>query len=245
MMADAKIQDAPAGAEPWDKLLAESSSAYRAFLVYRDLGLTRTLDRAGATVYARAQKGLKKGANGGAQKGRKRGATGTIRKWAADFDWLERAAAWDRHLAREAAAAAVEEERKLARDRVQFRRDALRRAYEFGLAALEQAKLVISFPLITKTITADGGKTVTVVQAVDVDEKYKATKMGVIAFDVALRAIDLDIAADKASAAAAIDTSLAALEEAGLGLAEWVREKQALIGSIPDEPPDDDPNEEE
>ncbi len=71
-------------AEAVGRLPGESAKAWAAFVAYRDLGPSRTLDAAGWQLH-------------GAQTGRKRGATGRIRSWAKKWRWRERAAAWDAH----------------------------------------------------------------------------------------------------------------------------------------------------
>jgi len=64
--------------QPWERLDNESSKAYRAFCVYRDLGPDRSIDKAMAAV---------------GQKNRR-----TWGEWCSKYNWVERAAAYDSYL---------------------------------------------------------------------------------------------------------------------------------------------------
>jgi hypothetical protein len=109
--------------EPWERQPGESDRAFEAFRLYRDLGPSRTLDRAGELVSPReGPTGAQGGAQDGAQPGRKRGATGCIRGWAAKHHWAERAGAWDAHLDRERRAAAERAEAEEVEDFAKARR---------------------------------------------------------------------------------------------------------------------------
>src|SRR6516164_7874165 len=63
----------------------ESDRAFAAFCCYRDLGPKRSLDEVGKRLYR-------------GRSGRKRGATGRIQEWSIQWNWRERAVAWDAHL---------------------------------------------------------------------------------------------------------------------------------------------------
>lgn len=60
--------------KPWDRQPGETSKAYHAFVTYRDLGGERSLEK--------AAKELGK-------------TTGTIDRWASQWKWSSRTAAWD------------------------------------------------------------------------------------------------------------------------------------------------------
>ena len=60
--------------QPWDARLDESSKAYEAFSIYRDMGIQRTLGKVAAK--------LKK-------------SDTLIARWSRTYGWVERAAAWD------------------------------------------------------------------------------------------------------------------------------------------------------
>ena len=76
------MSDASDDTLPWERQPGESARAFRAFAVYRDMGLGRTLEATGRQV-------------SGGNPGRKKGTTGCIRNWYQKFNWAERARAWD------------------------------------------------------------------------------------------------------------------------------------------------------
>lgn len=61
----------------WERQDGESSRAYQAFVVYRDLGPERSIDKAIAAA------------------GKARGNRGHWQRWSSAFRWVDRAAAWD------------------------------------------------------------------------------------------------------------------------------------------------------
>lgn len=61
-------------AKPWERQEEETSKAYAAFCVYRDLGPERSLAKAGAAL----------GKN-----------PGGLEEWSSKNDWVKRSAAWD------------------------------------------------------------------------------------------------------------------------------------------------------
>jgi hypothetical protein len=86
--------DEQQGRKPWDKLPEEPDEAYARFLVFRNLGVGRTIDAAYATIRTSAANRAK------SRKGKKSAksttrASGQWFKDAATFHWAERAAAWD------------------------------------------------------------------------------------------------------------------------------------------------------
>jgi hypothetical protein len=68
--------------QPWERLPTETSSAFTAFTLYRDMGRERSLDKVGLELSKKA-------------KSRKRARTGHICVWARDNRWVERARAYD------------------------------------------------------------------------------------------------------------------------------------------------------
>lgn len=68
----------PDGGAPWDQMPHESGKAYEAFLVYRDMGIARSV-RAAARQMGKVRS--------------------QIDRWSARYDWVNRAKAWDSHLA--------------------------------------------------------------------------------------------------------------------------------------------------
>lgn len=65
----------------WTPEPGESPKAYQAFAIYRDLGPSRSIDRA-YEVYS-------------GQQGSKKRASGRFTKWSTDHDWVERAREFD------------------------------------------------------------------------------------------------------------------------------------------------------
>lgn len=78
---------------PWERQPGETSKAYAAFSVYRDLGGERTLEK--------AAKELGK-------------STGTIDRWAAQWGWKARTEAWDSMPVRKAEEAYTEMTKRIA-----------------------------------------------------------------------------------------------------------------------------------
>ncbi|MFC9604563.1 hypothetical protein ACFTTN_14025 [Streptomyces niveus] len=81
--------------DPWERQPGETPKRHARFLVFRDLGLTRTLAKASdelALSYSH------------------------VRALAAEYRWQDRAASWDAHQQRQYTAELEEERRKAARD---------------------------------------------------------------------------------------------------------------------------------
>lgn len=66
--------------QPWMKREDETSKAYHAFCLYRDMGLQRTLDKVRQEL------------------DRPSGYISYIKKWSSKHDWVSRAEAYDEHL---------------------------------------------------------------------------------------------------------------------------------------------------
>ena len=71
---------------PWERQPRESARAYGAFCAYRDLGPCRSLKAAAEAFYKRTSAAVSR----------------QLKTWSAAFHWVERTAAWDRHLDAEA-----------------------------------------------------------------------------------------------------------------------------------------------
>jgi hypothetical protein len=80
---------------PWEQLPGESSKAYAAFAIYRDLGPRRSLEEASRLYHNKTPESATPTAGG-----RRREASGQIRRWAGRWDWVARARAWDQELER-------------------------------------------------------------------------------------------------------------------------------------------------
>ena len=70
---------------PWDQLDGETGPAYKAFLIYRDLGSERTLSDA-----------CRKGVKNRRQRRSERGPDERRPEWYQKHHWHQRALAWDR-----------------------------------------------------------------------------------------------------------------------------------------------------
>lgn len=80
--------------EQWDQQPGEPGPAYQAFVVYRDLGVARSLDAA----YRKSHE-AQRGRDGGADAPSGKRASGRWRTWCQAYRWAERAGAWDGRLA--------------------------------------------------------------------------------------------------------------------------------------------------
>ncbi|WP_422931380.1 hypothetical protein [Singulisphaera sp. PoT] len=145
---------------PWEQLPGESGPAYRAFLVYRDLGPDRTVNLASRKLAempspegarkrrGKAAEGPRKGAENP-----KPGASGQIRKWSKGYSWAERATAYDQHLAR----AKVRGETKAVESYAAKRKRQALEGEDVAIAAAVQLKIdalsILKTPLFTATDT--------------------------------------------------------------------------------------------
>jgi hypothetical protein len=84
---------------PWDRRPKESVAAYRAFLVYRDQGLDRSLTAVKAVYAQRPTK----------ESGARRP---DLERWSSRYQWVERCRAWDNHVQAEKDKVALAEARK-------------------------------------------------------------------------------------------------------------------------------------
>lgn len=101
--------------DPWERQRGESSKAFAAFCAFRDAGGTRGVQRV-ATELAKSRT--------------------LMARWAARWNWHERAAAWDRKLDDEARAAAVAEVKQAAVNHAKQAR------MMFAWAAVETKKII-------------------------------------------------------------------------------------------------------
>jgi hypothetical protein len=81
---------------PREQQPKESARAYGAFCTYRDLGPCRSLKAAAEAFYRTSAEPSAK------SRRRPKGTARHFEKWSAAFHWVERVAAWDRHLDAEA-----------------------------------------------------------------------------------------------------------------------------------------------
>jgi len=114
----------------------ETDSAFAAFQMYLSLGSTRSVRRA-AVECSKRNRGSKKDH-------RLRG--GAYVKWAAKFRWVERARAYDDHMAKQAHAAKEEATREWITELVEANKEVLRLVYR-------RIKEVLSLPSTRHTVT--------------------------------------------------------------------------------------------
>lgn len=77
-----EVEETNGARRPWDQLPEETTKSYSAFLMYLDMGM-----------HDRSQSGLAKILYGNEK------STGQISKWSVNYDWINRAEAWDRYCA--------------------------------------------------------------------------------------------------------------------------------------------------
>ena len=118
-------------AQAWTRRPGETSTAYAAFCIYRDLGPGRSLDAA----YAQAQ---------GLQKGDKR-ASGHFQRWHRDYAWHSRAEAFDAFLDEAKRQAEVEKWKQRGEELAE-------QQWAVAMAMLEKAQQMLAFPLAQQTI---------------------------------------------------------------------------------------------
>ena len=130
--------------KPWEQQPSESGQAYKAFCVYRDLGLERQIKLAYRTATKRPDSDQ---------------VSGRWSQWAKRYEWEQRARAYDAHLAN------VEQqarEREVARRATEIERRR-KEAQDIAWALFEELKAklqqMLKLPVITVTDT-DGKKTV-------------------------------------------------------------------------------------
>jgi hypothetical protein len=109
---------------PWEQLPGESARAFGAFCAYRDLGPRRSLRAAAAAFYEQPSAARER----------------QLDKWSRAFRWVERAAAWDRHLDAQARQAQQEARREMTERHVKEARALQAKALE-RLRALRPEEL--------------------------------------------------------------------------------------------------------
>src|SRR5260370_1261316 len=109
---------------PWEQQPGETPRAYGAFCVYRDLGPRRTLAAAAAAFFERTGDAPER----------------QVDKWSSAHRWVERAAAWDRHLDAESCQAQEAARKEMAERHVREARGLQAKALE-RLRALRPEEL--------------------------------------------------------------------------------------------------------
>ncbi len=119
---------------PWDRLPSESAAAYRAFIVYRDMGTDRSLSAVARRLKTRT---------GGDSEGAKNRAPSRIKHWSTTHRWVERAAAWDAMLQGAADAVRIQEAERWERRRLRQ----LEAAYDDGSRLRRKGRELLDQPV--------------------------------------------------------------------------------------------------
>lgn len=127
---------------PWDRRAGESESSWGAFLVYRDLGLGRSLERVAETL----AEGEHRTCTGHAPLGIDR-----LKKLSARNSWVDRSRAWDNHLQRERDRVAVEQAAEWERRRLA----ALESVWQDAERLRAKADKMLAFPLQRTVVECD------------------------------------------------------------------------------------------
>lgn len=97
-------------APQWDRQPGESSRAFAAFVAYRDLGPSRSIDSAWRA--AQTKQAAKKRQKGGRSAARR--ADGRFSAWCKKWRWVERAELWDADIDRQRQQAEADARRRMA-----------------------------------------------------------------------------------------------------------------------------------
>lgn len=133
--------------KPWERQPGESSKAFRAFTIYRDMGPARSVKQA-----YREYTG-KHDFQGDVGKAR------YFQKWNIGTGWVKRAEAYDAHIER-LTREAEEEALRQSAGRWAIRMEELREAeYQAGISLLQKATKMLEFPL-EQVVEKNGGQTI-------------------------------------------------------------------------------------
>jgi hypothetical protein len=221
--------------QPWEQLPDETARAYEAFLIYRDLGGTRTVDAVAARI---------RGGAAGAQPGRKR-AAGRLFIMAKDNDWAERARAYDLHqaLLKQQAADKV----TVQRTRIWAEREGrqLEDDYRLGRRLVQQAATISEMPVVRQTVASDG--VTTIYEPVDLKDIAAAAAIAEKGRAMAWDAINKGLGHENADAIERAKTEAAArpqgdVSAAQRNLEDWrARQRQHMLTFDPTRPPGEAP----
>lgn len=174
--------------EPWEQKTGESSKAYQAFCLYRDMGPTRTL----LDAYKQAiehQRG-----RGQVDPNRRFQTSGQWAGYARRYDWEHRALAYDHRLSLaklKGAEIAATEQGHLWQGR---RDEHAERLWKVYLVLMAKAETVAAFPVTRTTVARPpsaenpAGSPMTV-EAVNIEDLLKASRLALNADQLAWNAI--------------------------------------------------------
>ena len=129
------------GMRVWERVEGESPRAYSAFQCYRDLGPERSLATASELYYGRQSGGK---------------AAGQISKWSRQFEWVDRARAYDDFLDMVRQDAVEKRTRNRAAELAERQERLRERCLEIGEKAADKAAQMIEWPLAEQTLVRPG-----------------------------------------------------------------------------------------
>jgi hypothetical protein len=143
---------------PWDQRGGESSAAFAAFILYRDMGPTRALSEVAEAMRRRrttsSRSELVEGDTRATRGRHRRPIPGYLSHWSRDFEWASRASAWDAQLQASAAEsvtkAAAESNSARAAWLLKLRDDDVGEAIEDADMVIKQGRYLSRFPAKTQ-----------------------------------------------------------------------------------------------
>jgi hypothetical protein len=143
---------------PWDQRGGESSAAFAAFILYRDMGPTRALSEVAEAMRRRrttsSRSELVEGDTRATRGRHRRPIPGYLSHWSRDFEWASRASAWDAQLQASAAEsvtkAAAESNSARAAWLLKLRDDDVGEAIEDADMVIKQGRYLSRFPAKTE-----------------------------------------------------------------------------------------------
>lgn len=221
--------------QPWEQRPDETARAYAAFLIYRDLGGTRTVDAVAARI---------RGGADGAQPGRKR-AAGRLFIMAKDNDWAERARAYDLYEASLKQQAADKVTVQRARIWAEREGRQLEDDYRLGRRFVQQAATISEMPVVRQTVAKDG--VTTVYEPVDLETIRHAAAIAEKGRAMAWDAINRGLGHENADAARRAQEEAASRPPGDVGEAQrrleaWrAEQRRRMLTYDPAQPPGDEP----
>lgn len=148
--------------EPWDQQPGETPGAYRAFVVYLELGITRTLDAAYRST--RPPPGPDAGPDAGSTPAAQPRAPGSWKTWYRSHKWKERAGAFDRRDAEVAQTAREKVIATVAADRAGRMLEQEQREHELAGLMFAKIKEMLETGLVKRKVVKGEKGEITVLE---------------------------------------------------------------------------------